>query len=225
MPSYRFRSRAVAPLAVGLCALAAFTASASAATVSTAPCIVDLGVVRSLPITGSGFAANAFVSLNYNSAANPTVQSLTGIAANSLGGFGTNAFPASFNSFKTVDQTFNLIATDGTNSATTKFRQVRFGASAKPNKGRPKRRVRYTARGFASGKSVYLHFRFSGKTRRTVKLGTAHAPCGNTTRKLSLLPARVRYGTWTVYVDQKRKYSKKTLLQAKGSLQIFRTFS
>ena len=109
------------------------------------------------------------------------------------------------------------------NVATTQFRQVRFGFDARPSTGRPTRKVTYTARGYLPGKPVFAHFRFKGITRRDVLLGTADAPCGIVSRRMRLLPTKTRFGTWTVYMDQERRFSKRTLLQAKGSLSIART--
>jgi hypothetical protein len=42
---------------------------------------------------------------------------------------------------------------------------------------------------------------------------------------MRLLPTKTRFGTWTVFMDQLPKYTKKTVLQAKGTLFIRRTLS
>ena len=60
----------------------------------------------------------------------------------------------------------------------------------------------------------------AGRTRRTVKLGKAAAPCGTVSRRLPLLPVKARAGVWTIYVDQSRRYSSNTTPQLSYSLPI-----
>jgi len=222
------------PRRLPLCA-AAFAAAlglaepASAApTISTTrPCVASLGLdgVLTLPLVGSGFSPNGLVTVRTSTRSNPAPRNLTTVQADATGSFRSNVAPPSFNSDDTLQESFNLIATD-TNPATTataRFRQVRFGFDANPSTGRPGRKVTYTARGFLPDRPVYAHFRFGGKTRRNVKIGVATSPCGIVSKKMRLLPTKTRFGQWTIYMDQAPTYSKSTLLQAKGSLFIRRT--
>jgi hypothetical protein len=101
---------------------------------------------------------------------------------------------------------------------------VRLGYVASPATGRPSRRSTHTVRGFPIGRTVWLHFRHGGKTRRNISLGKTQPPCGKASRRMALLPARSRRGKWTVYVDQERTYSAGTKLQLKYSFVISRTF-
>jgi len=131
--------------------------------------------------------------------------------------------PPALRSQRTMQQTFALVALETTNpvnTATSTFRQVRFGFDVVPASGRPDRPVRYTARGFVPGRAVYAHFRHGGVTRRSVRLGVARSPCGIVSRRMALLPTKSRFGTWLVYMDQSRRFSRRTLLQARGSLVI-----
>jgi hypothetical protein len=211
---------------------AASAAPASAATIAVpGPCVVDYGTsaaIHSLPVTGSGFTPNGGVNINYASTANPAPVLLGSTDTDAAGNFAANSLPVPFKTPTTNQQTFYLAATDALNpsiAAAAQFQQVRFGASANPSSGRAKRKVHYTARGFTPGVNVYMHFRYHGETKRTVKLGKAKAPCGIATRKLQLLPTKVHYGTWKVYIDQVKKFSKKTVVQAIGQITITKVFS
>jgi hypothetical protein len=225
--------RSLAAYPAALAAAAAIAAPASAATLTVPPCVVEYGApgLLNLVIAGTGFTPGAFVAIESATAANPAPRSVTSSTADPAGNFITKTGALSFNKFDTTDQTYNVIATDRMNpaiTATTTLRQVRFGFDAKPDTGRPSRKVLYTARGFAPGQPVYAHFRFGGKTRRNVRIGVAAAPCGTVSRRMRLLPTKTRFGTWTVYMDQAKVYSPKTPttgLSAKGRLVISRTFA
>ncbi len=224
------RRLVAASSALAIAGAAGVPATAGAAQIATTiPCIANLGIAgaMTLPFVGNGFTPNAFVTLRAASPASPTPQTLASVRADPAGNVAGRVAPPFFASSTTFEQSFNLIATDTANPANvaaTTFRQVRFGFSAKPSSGRPSRRVRYTARGFLPGRAVYAHFRFRGKTRRNVRLGVATSPCGIVSRRMRLLPTRPRFGTWTVYMDQRRTYSRRTVLQARGTLFIRRIF-
>ena len=101
---------------------------------------------------------------------------------------------------------------------------MRFGLTTKPAPRRPTSKVTYTARGFTTGKRVYIHFRFGGVTRRTVSLGIAKGPCGIASQRMRALPTKARYGQWTSYTDQSKRFSPKTRPAWKDSFTIFRRF-
>jgi hypothetical protein len=205
---------------------------ASAATITaTLPCVPNLGIggAKTLPLAGTGFTPNATVAIRTATASDPAPRALTTLKADGAGNVRGLVDPPALHAPGTVDQSFTLAALDtvnAANTATTKFRAVRFGFDASPSTGRPTRRVTYTARGYRPGKPVYAHFRFGGKTRRNVRLGIATSPCGIVSKKLRLLPTKTRFGTWTIYMDQAPRYNKNTKnvsLQAKGTLVIRRT--
>jgi hypothetical protein len=216
--------------AAALAAVAGDAGAANAApTIATKiPCVANLGIggAMTLPVIGSGFSPNGVVALSTSTASNPAPKDLASVRADPNGNIASRVDPPAFRSESTVEQSFNLIAIEvanPANTATSTFREVRFGFDASPSTGRPARRVTYTARGFLPGKAVYAHFRFRGRTRRNVKIGVPAAPCGIASKKMRLLPTKTRFGRWTIYMDQAPAYSKSTLLQAKGSLVIQRT--
>jgi len=181
-----------------------------------------------LPIVASGFVPGSFVSFSTATKSKPTPSFLTSAQADAAGVVRTAARGALFNSSKTYDQSFSLIASQGgTPVAATTFRQVQGGFTFNFRNGAsPRQKVRYRARGWVPGKNVYIHFRFKGKTKKNVKLGRATSPCGVVSRKIRALPlSRLRVGTYKIYVDQSRKYSKNTPLQSGPSgIRVFTVF-
>jgi len=216
---------AVAILTTGVTA-----ANAAAATIAVPlSCVVATDSFSDpvLPIVGSGFTPGSFVSLSTATKSKPTPSFLTSVQADGAGNIRTAARRAQFNSSKTFDQSFSLIASQsGTPVAATTFRQVVGGFTYKLRSGgSPRQRIRYTARGWAPGKSVYIHFRFKGRTKKTVKLGTASSPCGVVSRRMRALPlSSLRIGTYKLYVDQSSSYSRNTSPQAREGIRVFTVF-
>lgn len=205
--------RALAALPVAAIAIAA--APAQAAEIKTLPCVPYVAGQQSMPLVATGFTPGAFATFYTNNVANPTPRILTSGRLDAAGAFTTATLPPPFTRPRGALETFNLIAEDKTNPATPiiatmPFQVVRFGMTRNPNPKRPRQRVTYTARGFTPGKVVYAHFRFRGKTRRTVSLGVAKGACGITAKRMRALPTRVRYGAWRAYIDQSRKFSVST---------------
>ena len=226
MPVPRRHLTVLPAVALGMLVAAA---PAAAATIQTLPCNVDTRVAgaKTVPLVGAGFTPGAIVTIQTTSAVAPSPTFLASAQADAAGNIKTTASPPLFNKFDTQEQGFNLIATDQTNPAivaTAPFQQVRLGYLTDPSNGRPTRMATHTVRGFPVGTAVWLHYRYGGKTRRNVSLGNAQAPCGKAERKMDLLPTRSRRGTWTVYVDQVRKFSAATKPQLKYSFIITRTF-
>ena len=215
--------------AVAIVAAGGAGAASAAPTIATKiPCVANLGIGGALtvPVVGSGFSPNGDVVLSTSTASDPAPKALASIRADASGNVSSRVDPPPLRSASTTAQTFNLIATEvanPANTATSTFREVRFGFDANPSTGRPARRVTYTARGFLPGKPVYAHFRFGGKTRRDVRVGVARGACGIVSKRMRLLPTKTRFGRWSIYMDQAPTYSKSTLLQARGTLVIRRT--
>lgn len=215
---------AVLPLAV-LATAAVAAAPAGAATLTTDPCVPYVKGQATMPILGQGFTPGGAVTLAATSAArrNPTTFASGPVLAN--GGFLATTKPPAFSSPRRTLETFTLVGLDSANPAafgTTTFKVVRFGLSAKPAPKRPTSRITYTARGFTPGKPVYIHFRFRGATRRTVSLGVAKGPCGIAARRMRALPTRARYGTWTSYTNQSKRFKPGTRPAWKDSFTIYR---
>ncbi len=220
--------RALAVLPIGALAAAAAAAPAQAAAIKTDACVRYVAGEPTMTIIGAGFTPNGFVSLASISKTNPAPAVFSSSSSEGTGAFLKTALPPAFSAPNRTQETFGLVATDNTNPAapliaTTTFQVVRFGLTTKPTPRRPTSRVTYTARGFTTGKPVYVHFRFGGVTRRTVSLGVAKGVCGIASKRMRALPTRARYGQWTSYTNQSRK-SARSLPYWKDSFTIFRRF-
>ncbi len=221
--------RALAVLPVAALAVAATPAQA-APMIKTLPCVWYVqGESIRIPIVAEGFTPGSLIRVYTNTGMKPP-QLLMSAPADATGGFGTEASPPVLSPFNGNLRTFNLFGEDRTNPAApiiavSQFRVVRFGLTSKPsNPRRPGQKVTYTARGFKPGAPVYIHFRFAGKTRRTVKLGVAKGPCGIVSKRMRVLPTKVRYGNWTRYTNQSRRFSASTRPAWKDGFRIFKRF-
>lgn len=220
--------RALAALPIGALLSAAAAAPAGAATLTTAACVPYVKGQATMPIVGTGFTPGASVTLVTGSKAKPTPVPLGTTPVLPTGSLRHMAVAPAFSSPRRTLESFTLVGLDSANPAAfaaTTFEVVRFGLAVKPLPKRPTSRITYTARGFATGKPVYVHFRFGGVTRRTVSLGVAKGPCGIASRRMRALPAKSRYGTWTSYTNQKKRFSRSTRPAWRDSFTIFRRSS
>lgn len=224
-------ARRVLAVASALAVLAGGTLAASAgAAVVGVPlgCVIFTGDYsdKVLPLVGTGFAPTSSVTLSTSTTSKPTPSLLASVQTDAAGRFVTAVGAARFNSAKTREQSFNLIATQGAApaiAAATTFRQVLIGYERRPEPTRPRQEVTHVARGLVgAGETVYAHFRQGGKTRITRSLGRASGPCGIATRRMRALPTRSRVGRWTVHVDRSETFSRKTRPQARLSFTVFK---
>ncbi|HYH90407.1 MAG TPA: hypothetical protein VEX67_14320 [Solirubrobacteraceae bacterium] len=220
--------RALALLPLGALATVVTAAPAGAAVLNTDACVRYVGGKDQPPmaIGGGGFTPNGVITLATKTKTTPRPARLTSSPLQPTGLFLKTTRPPQFSSPRRNLEAFTLIGVDRTNpqapiTATTPFRMVRFGLTSKPAPKRPTSRITYTARGFTTGRRVYIHFRFGGVTRRTVSLGVAKGPCGMVSRRMRALPTRARYGEWTSYTNQSGT-SSRALPSWKDTFTIFR---
>jgi hypothetical protein len=212
--------RALAALPATAVALAASAPPTSAATVQTQPCVPYVqdrrqNVLQSMTIIGTGFTPNGFVALAAAIAASTTTLPFNSVTALPNGSFAKTVAPPAFSPPTRNLQSFTLVASEATTPtaptiATFNFQLVRFGMTLSPRPRRPVQRVLFAARGWVSGRPVFVHFRYGGITRRTVSLGVARGPCGMTSRRMRALPTKARIGNWRMYVDQSARFSLRT---------------
>ena len=218
--------RALAVLPVGALATAAAAAPAGAAAIQTDACVRYVAGQPTMTVVGTGFTPGGSVTLASNTIARPTPAPFASSAVLPNGGLLKTTMPPAFSSPNRNLESFTLVGVDAANPAliaTAPFQLVRFGLTTNPTPRRPTTRVTYTARGFVTGKPVYVHFRFAGATRRVVSLGTAKGPCGIASKRMRALPTAARYGTWTSYTNQSRTSARKRPYW-KDSFTIFRRF-
>jgi hypothetical protein len=111
----------------------------------------------------------------------------------------------------------SLQVTDGTMSAETSFMLTRpAGALITNTAGGPGSLTgRFLVWGFSLGgaaRPIYVHYVSpSGKVRKTVSLGPTRGQCGyRRTARRRVFPFSVTRGTWTLQVDTRPSYSRKT---------------
>ena len=216
--------------ALAVAALALAAPPAHAAEIKTLPCVPYSAGELTMPIVGIGFTPGTAVTVSTSTPSSPAPVALTSAPADALGAFAKVTAPPPFKDSRTNLQSFTLIGSQTTNAAAPSlaafpFQVVRFGTTTSPAPRRPTQRVTYTARGFAIGKAVYIHFRFAGKTRRSVRLGVARAPCGIVSRRMRALPTRARRGTWTAYTTEARRFSPSSRPMWSNAFTIFRGVS
>lgn len=128
----------------------------------------------------------------------------------------------------TRPQTVTLTgAQDGVTVATATFKVVNFLVRPRDDNGKPKGKTSWGFSGFLPGKRIYVHVRRGSKTY-TEAAGRGDGTCGTLRTRMSRLPAvprsKVRAGTYKVFVDNRRKFSKGGRQYA-AAITIRRTFS
>jgi hypothetical protein len=78
-----------------------------------------------------------------------------------------------------------------------------------PLSGRPRQKTTWHFTGFPGGVAIYGHYRFRGRTIKNYRFGRPTGPCGTLTvraRRVPVPSSRLRSGTWTLQLDQRRHY-------------------
>ena len=181
-----------------------FAAAAEAATVRTlGRCYQERADVVA---AGAGFAPSAIVTVWRDG------TNLGSATTDSTGTFARKFTTPRLPSGKR-EVLYDLVASDGANSAITHYRATKLLADFSPGMGDlATLRVRFRVRGFnllEEKSSVYLHYiRPSGQRHRTIRLGTARGSCGHIrrTRRRYLFPFEARRGLWKLQFDTRKIY-------------------
>jgi hypothetical protein len=98
---------------------------------------------------------------------------------------------------------------DPANRVTAVSRVTALSLTLTPAEAAPSKRVRFRGRGFMAQRSVWAHYVFKGKSRRTVRLAQRpRGSCGTFSVRRRQIPiTRPSIGRWTLQVDQQRTYS------------------
>jgi hypothetical protein len=201
-------------------ALVALPTAAEAATLATGqPCYIEQTPMQ---ITGTGWPAGGDWSVQAE-------QIYDFGTADPAGNFVSTAEVAPIiPAITTKPKTFTLTGSSaGQPLATTTFQSVNFLVKPKDLDGKPTGKTRWNFSGFLGGKSIFVHVRRGGRTW-TARAGKAAGPCGTLKTRLRRLPAvpssQIRFGTYKVFVDNRRTFSKGGL-QFPATIRIYRTFS
>jgi hypothetical protein len=190
-------------LAAAVAVTAALTAPAAAGAAAIAPqgaCFVSGAAV---PIVGNGFTPAGPVSIGGGAFGSTVADAAGNIAATVPAPPVTTVAP----------QTVTVSATDGANPANvagTQFPVIArvFNTNA-PLNGRPRQKATWRFSGFPAGTAIYGHYRFHGRTMKNYRFGKPVGPCGTLTARARRMPmpsSRIRGGTWTLQLDQRRHY-------------------
>ncbi|MDX6689302.1 MAG: hypothetical protein QOG15_759 [Solirubrobacteraceae bacterium] len=200
--------RSVGLLVLVLAVAIAAAAPASAASLTTlSRCYQEQGDVVA---TGAGYAASSVVTLTRDGT---NIGSVATDAQGAFKGkFATPKLPTGV-----YERVYDLVATDGTNSALGRYRATKLVADFSPGSGNLKTlRVRFRIRGFnllKAGSTVFMHYvRPNGSLRKTVRLGVARGACGHIrrTKQRRLFPFAATRGRWALQFDTRKTYTRAT---------------
>jgi hypothetical protein len=194
------RFAAVAGATATAAALVAPAAANASALAVQGACFVSGAPV---PVTGSGFTPGAPVSIG-GGAFGSTVADAAGNFTASV-----SAPPVT----TVAPRTITISGTDGgnpANASATQFQVVArvFNTNA-PLNGRPRQTTTWHFSGFPPGTAIYGHYRFHGRTMKNFRFGKPTGVCGTLTvraRRMPMPASRIRRGTWTLQLDQRRHY-------------------
>jgi hypothetical protein len=159
---------------------------------------------EAIPFGGSGFTPGGLVDVSLDGTLRRTVQA--DAAGNLPSG---QVLEAPYR--RKGERSFRLTATDQQNPANTVeavSNVTAFDVSIRPSTAAPSSRVRFRGRGFTQPGTVYGHYLYRGKVRKTVKLAKRPAePCGRFNVRRRQIPIRKpRLGQWLLQIDQERTY-------------------
>ncbi len=177
-------------------------------------------------VTGQGFRPTTLVTISRGGSSIGTAT--TDASGAFVGKFGSESLTA-----PAKEALFDLAATDGTNTAITRYRVTKVFADFFPGRGNPSTlRVRFTVNGFGllrRRSPVYLHYvRPNGAHARTVRLGVARGTCGKIRRTAErrLFGFRPERGRWILQFDTNATYRRATqrsrFIWVRKPVEVFR---
>jgi hypothetical protein len=185
----------------GMVAAFAAPAAAHAATVGVqGACFVTGGPIG---VTGGSFTPNAGVSIGGGAFGSTVADAAGNISAQIAAPFVNTVAP----------RTITITATDTANPANAA--SVQFPVIARvfntnaPLNGRPRQKTTWHFSGFPAGTAIYGHYRFHGRTMKNYRFGKPTGACGTLVvraRRMPMPSSRIRRGTWTLQLDQRRHY-------------------
>jgi len=194
-------------------------ASAGAAVIEPLrPCYVTAGTAaqpqaEGVEIKASGFTPNSKVDLSMDGAPYPNGVGLQTDPAGALGAL--PPVPAPFIGEGSRDFTITLTEQGNpANTATATAKTTALGVTVKPKKARPAEKIRFRGSGFTAAKSVYAHYVYKNKVRRTVRMARRTGTCGSWSVRARQIPVDdPGTGLWTVQFDQSKQYKNATKQQ------------
>jgi hypothetical protein len=158
-----------------------------------------------LDLGGSGFTPGALVDVSFDGRLDRTIQ------ADAAGNLPPQVLQSPYRA--RGEGTFTLTAAERgnpLNSVSLASRTTALAVRARPRVAEPDDRIRFSGRGFTDQRAVWAHYLFRGKVRKTVRLvRRIDNPCGTFSVRRRQIPIkRPQRGTWTLQVDQQKRYSR-----------------
>jgi len=207
----------IAAAATATAALAAPGAAHGATLAAQGACFVQGAQV---PVVGAQWLPGSFISIGGGASGSAQADGAGNIATQVV------APPVS----TIAPQTVTITAADPaqpTFTAAASFPVIRdVLLSNAPISGRPRQKTTWRFVGFrVPGTAIYGHYRFHGRTIKNYRFGKPTGPCGALTvraRRMPIASSRIRSGTWTLQLDQRRHY-RRTGRRRVIRFRVFRT--
>jgi hypothetical protein len=207
-------------LGVVLAALAAAPASATPTLEPLNPCYIAATPTQRefITVKGSGFTPLSIVDIFIDN-----IQQPEPAQANYDSTISGSAIQAPF--VEEGQREFTLRVTERANplnTVTATSKVTLLSVEQRPARARTAQRVRFRGRGFLKPGSVYAHYVFAGKSRRTVRMGMPRGDCGTFSVKRRQFPFKKspRVGEWTIWFDQEERYSPKTDVRVPLTIRV-----
>ena len=157
-------------------------------------------------LAATGFTPNSLVDLAIDG--QPFEAGLQTDANGGIGVLSPLVIPAPFINKGSGDFTVTLTEQGNpANTASVVGRHTALGVKVKPQRAKPSKKIRFSGAGFTQDKSVYAHYVFNGKLKRTVKMSGNPNACGEWKKRAQQIPVDdPSTGIWTVQFDQLKKY-------------------
>jgi len=210
----RFRHAAL-PALLGVATLAA-PAGAQAATLVKKPAKPCYGTADKVSLLGEGFTPRAQVDIGRDG------RRIGRVTSNSVGAI---AALATVPTIRRDVQRSTYTATDQTDpslTASVPVRLSRLRVTVRPGDSRASQPRRIKARGFTTGKRLYVHI-VRGKSRRLVRVGRLKGACRTISAVRRIFGADAKLGTYRVQFDAFRRYSAKRDQRVRFQVTIRRT--
>jgi hypothetical protein len=157
-------------------------------------------------LTGTGFTPGGQVTIALSRGTDVLVRE-TPLVADAAGALSGSLRTPQLTSRDDPRERAVITASDVTRASTFGAVQIALSAwavaadnpswSSRAPIGDPRRMTRFRLIGFTPATRAWLHYRFGGRTVRTVPLGALRRPCGDTTKRMREFPFRpVRAGQW-----------------------------
>lgn len=212
---------ALAATGAAVLAPSALTASAQAAVTPAVihvnkACYVRKGTVPPMTVTGKGFVPNAQVTITDSTG---TVDHTT--TANAAGLIGVKfpgpaplslrRKPAVIKDVVTAEQVSGATEVKGTTKTSVTILAAGHGATrTRPGLRALSEKTTWSFYGFPTGKQIWGHYTIKGKQVARQSFGKAKGPCGVLKTRRKLFPAKPKYTSYPLQLDNRKTFSKKT---------------